>query len=258
MATVAFLKISVTTSDPLGSVPAYVLIAIVNADAPTDAVSVPFIMDMPRADSSRVMAVTPSVPTLAVGVAHVASPRQNVEDDAEVPLLRFVTGRLPVTPVDKGKPVHDVSVPDEGVPSTGVVSVGDVRVLLVSVCVPPTVTTDAEFVPAVVTRKSPVDAVMIPVEWVSTASPLPKSILPVLLMNVSLHGSDAVPRVMSPDESGAKAALVRSSMSVSVPAFMTAQVRLPSSDVFVTVAATVLSLANSFCVPVELARKNDS
>jgi hypothetical protein len=31
------------------------------------------------------------------GVAHVPSPRQNVEDDALVPELRFATGRFPVT-----------------------------------------------------------------------------------------------------------------------------------------------------------------
>ena len=52
-----------------------------------------------------------------VGVAHVPSPRQNVLDDADVPLLRFVTGRLPVTPVVSGNPVALVSVPDDGVPS---------------------------------------------------------------------------------------------------------------------------------------------
>ena len=33
----------------------------------------------------------------------------------------------PLTPVETGKPVHDVSVPLEGVPRTGVTSVGDVR-----------------------------------------------------------------------------------------------------------------------------------
>ena len=58
------------------------------------------------------------------GVAHAPSPRQKVELDAEVPELRFVTGRLPVTPVVKGSPVQFVSVPDVGVPSKGVTSVG--------------------------------------------------------------------------------------------------------------------------------------
>jgi hypothetical protein len=34
-----------------------------------------------------------------VGVAHVPSPRQNVVELADVPLLRFPMGRLPVTPL---------------------------------------------------------------------------------------------------------------------------------------------------------------
>jgi hypothetical protein len=63
-----------------------------------------------------------------------------------------------------GNPVQLVSVPDEGVPNTGVVSVGLVSVLLVRVCVPPTVTADAAFVPAVVTRQSPVETVKMPAE----------------------------------------------------------------------------------------------
>lgn len=59
-------------------------------------------------------------------VAQVASPRQNVLALADVPELRFVTGKLPVTPVDNGKPVALVSVPDVGVPRIGVTKVGDV------------------------------------------------------------------------------------------------------------------------------------
>ena len=43
----------------------------------------------------------PIVTELPEGVAQVPSPLQNVEDDAEVPELRFVTGRFPVTPVAK-------------------------------------------------------------------------------------------------------------------------------------------------------------
>lgn len=60
------------------------------------------------------------------GVAHVPSPRQKVEDDAPVPLFRFATGRLPVTPVDNGRPVAFVSVATEGVPRLGVTRVGEV------------------------------------------------------------------------------------------------------------------------------------
>ena len=42
------------------------------------------------------MEVTPLAPA---GVAHVPSPLQKVVPEAEVPLPRFVTGRLPDTPV---------------------------------------------------------------------------------------------------------------------------------------------------------------
>ena len=69
-----------------------------------------------------------TVPELAAGVAHVPSPRQKVVLDADVPLLRLVTGRLPVTPVVNGRPVALVSTPLAGVPSAGVVIVGLVRV----------------------------------------------------------------------------------------------------------------------------------
>jgi hypothetical protein len=60
------------------------------------------------------------------GVAQVPSPLQNVLDEADVPEFRFVTGRLPVTPVVRGRPVQFVSVPDAGVPRTGVTKLGDV------------------------------------------------------------------------------------------------------------------------------------
>lgn len=60
------------------------------------------------------------------GVAHVPSPRQNVVLDADVPLLRFATARLPVTPVDNGRPVALVNTRAVGVPSAGVTSVGEV------------------------------------------------------------------------------------------------------------------------------------
>ena len=59
-------------------------------------------------------------------VAHTPSPRQNVLELADVPALRLATGKLPVTPVDNGKPVALVSVADVGVPRMGVTKVGDV------------------------------------------------------------------------------------------------------------------------------------
>lgn len=59
-----------------------------------------------------------------VGDAHVPSPRQNVPAEADVPLFKLVTGKLPVTPVDNGKPVALVKTPDDGVPKAGVTKVG--------------------------------------------------------------------------------------------------------------------------------------
>lgn len=60
------------------------------------------------------------------------------------------------------------------VETSGEVMAGVVRVFAVSVCVPPTVTTLAILVPAVVTRKSPVETVKMPDEWVRTVFPLEK------------------------------------------------------------------------------------
>lgn len=59
------------------------------------------------------------------GVAQVPSPRQKVVPLAPVPELRFATGRLPVTPVDNGRPVALVRTTAEGVPRAGVTSVGE-------------------------------------------------------------------------------------------------------------------------------------
>ena len=40
------------------------------------------------------------------------------------PVPPLATGNVPVTPVDSGKPVQFVNVPDVGVPRIGVISVG--------------------------------------------------------------------------------------------------------------------------------------
>jgi hypothetical protein len=48
----------------------------------------------------------------------------------------LANGKIPVTPVVKGKPVAFVKVPEAGVPNTGAVKVGDVKVLFVKVSVP--------------------------------------------------------------------------------------------------------------------------
>lgn len=91
-----------------------------------DVVIGPPVVDKPVVPPATLTDVT--VPALAAGVAQVPSPRQKVVLDALVPLLRFVTGRLPVMPVVNGKPVALVSVTLAGVPSVGVVIVGLVNV----------------------------------------------------------------------------------------------------------------------------------
>ena len=64
----------------------------------------------PRTKALEVFVPPPSVARVTDGTAQIASPRQNVEVDAPVPLFRFATGRFPVTPVVSGKPVTFVAV----------------------------------------------------------------------------------------------------------------------------------------------------
>ena len=52
------------------------------------------------------------------------------------PVPPFAIGKVPVTPVVKGKPVAFVNTPDAGVPKAGAVKVGEVKVLFVKVSVP--------------------------------------------------------------------------------------------------------------------------
>jgi len=85
--------------------------------------------------------VATGVPRVNPAAPQAPSPRQNVLADADVPEFKFVTGKLPVTPVVSGNPVADVSTKVVGVPKLGVVSTGLVSVLLVSVVVLVAVTT---------------------------------------------------------------------------------------------------------------------
>ena len=48
---------------------------------------------------------------VAGGLAHVPSPLQNVLDEADVPLFRFVTGRFPVTSADRDTAEKDGAPP---------------------------------------------------------------------------------------------------------------------------------------------------
>ena len=62
----------------------------------------------------------------------VFAPMQIMYPEANVPLFKLFTERLPVTPVDKGKPVAFVSVADVGVPNIGAVNVSPAMVELVA------------------------------------------------------------------------------------------------------------------------------
>jgi hypothetical protein len=102
------------------------------------------------------------------GVTHVPSPRQNVVADADVPLLRLVTGRLPVTP-----PLAD-----------------DARlaaVILAPGIVPLHVTLDAEIVNPVV-AEPPARAPTVVIDDVTT---LAASVVPVSVPAGAMTADDA-------------------------------------------------------------------
>jgi hypothetical protein len=76
------------------------------------------------------------VPTKAEGVPSAGVTKVGLLDnttlpvpvEAVTPVPPFATGRVPVTPVDSGRPVTLVITPLVGVPSAGVTKVGDVNV----------------------------------------------------------------------------------------------------------------------------------
>lgn len=78
--------------------------------------------------SPWIMLVVWAIVAAPGGVAHVPSPRQKVLEDAAVPEFKLAGGRLPTTPVERGRPVAFVRTPEAGVPSAGVVIVGEFRV----------------------------------------------------------------------------------------------------------------------------------
>jgi len=80
------------------------------------------------------------------------------------PVPPFATGKVPVTPVDKGRPVQLVKVPLDGVPRAGVTNVGLVANTNAPLPVSP-VTAAAKFALEGVARK--------------VATPVPKPLMPV-------------------------------------------------------------------------------
>jgi hypothetical protein len=154
------------------AVPEYVM-----ARVPEDVIGLPAMLKM----LGTVAATLVTEP--APAAAHVPSPRQKVDTEAEVPELRLVTGRLPTTPVVKGRPVIFVATPEVGVPSRGVTNVGELANTLAPVPVS-SVRAAARFAEEGVAK--------------NVATPVPKPVMPVLigkpvaLVSVTLTG---VPRI---------------------------------------------------------------
>ena len=114
----------------------------------------------PLAETTETLVTVPA----PAGAAQEPSPRQNVEALADVPLFKLPTGKLPVTPVVKGKPVADVKTKVEGVPKLGVTKVGEVAKTAEPLPVS-SVKAAARFADDGVPRK--------------VATPLPKDVMPV-------------------------------------------------------------------------------
>jgi len=75
------------------------------------------------------LVATPDVGVPSKGVTNVGDVDNTLLPEPVLvvtPVPPFKTGKVPVTPVDKGKPVKLVATPEVGVPSNGVTSVGDV------------------------------------------------------------------------------------------------------------------------------------
>jgi hypothetical protein len=107
------------------------------------------------------------VPKIGVTkVGEVASALAPLPVEVVTPVPPFATGKVPVTPVVRGKPVQLVSVPEVGVPKTGVTKVGEVASALaplpveVVTPVPPFATGRVPVTPVV--KGKPVQLVSVP------------------------------------------------------------------------------------------------
>jgi hypothetical protein len=103
------------------------------------------------------------VPKIGVTkVGEVASALAPLPVEVVTPVPPFATGKVPVTPVVKGKPVQFVSVPELGVPKIGVTKVGEgaieVTPVLEMVMAPVTATAVGTF-ELLPTRMLPLDMV---------------------------------------------------------------------------------------------------
>jgi hypothetical protein len=140
----------------------------------------PDVVTVPDKDKPLTVPVPPTLVTVPVpAAAQTPSPRQNVLADADVPLFRLVTGKFPVTPVVKGKPVADVKTKVEGVPKLGVTKVGEVAKTAAPLPVS-SVKAAARFaddgVPRKVAIPLPKDVIPVPPEATGSAEPSVKEV----------------------------------------------------------------------------------
>ena len=133
----------------------------------------------------------------------------------------FATGSVPVTPVESGKPVAFVRMPDDGVPSAGVTKVGDVentsepdpvssvtaaaRLALVGVVKNVATPVPRPDTPVEIGR--PLTLVKVPEDGVPSAPPLTMKAPPVPTLTASAVATP-VPRPDTPVEIGRPVALV--------------------------------------------------
>ena len=79
--------------------PVEIVPRVVIEDCPTYEAEMSITGVVPPVDVIRFVVPLTEVTPVPAGVAHEPSPLQNVVDEAEVPELRFVTGKFPVTPL---------------------------------------------------------------------------------------------------------------------------------------------------------------
>ena len=137
------------------------------------------------------------------------------------PVPPFAIGKVPVTPVDNGKPVAFVNTPDAGVPKAGAVKVGEVKVLFVKVSVPANVAKVPEAAGKVIAVPVPATAgaemVAVPDEDPAKATEVAEATPKVGVTKVGEVANTNAPEPVSPVTAAAKLALDGVANQVSTP-----------------------------------------
>lgn len=115
---VALLTVGISEVNAIVPVVAGIVIVVVPAAAAALKLVVPDVEPLKLAPPPPIVGV--------VNEGEVPNTLAPLPVDVVTPVPPLATGSVPVTPVVKGKPVHEVKVPEEGVPRTGVTNVGEV------------------------------------------------------------------------------------------------------------------------------------